>query len=194
MNVVRLTGWLIGVVVVAAVVIVGAIVAKFLMPASDAPPLRGWTAEIELVDPPRQTPDTPFLTADGSEIGLDGFRGKVVLLNFWATWCAPCVREMPELDRLQEALGGDDFAVIAVSSDRGGLDDVRPFYERLGLEHLDIYLDPRAGFTRSFGVAVMPTTALIDRQGRVVALYEGAADWASPEVKDLIRWYQEREG
>ncbi len=94
--------------------------------AAEAPP------GFAFATPPRAVPDMAFLTADG-ETSLAAYHGKVVVLNFWATWCAPCVREMPSLDRLQAMLGGDDFAVVALSEDRGGMPLVVRFYEKYGL-------------------------------------------------------------
>jgi len=138
---------------------------------------------------PEPAPATPITTADGQETTLAAFHGQVVLLNFWATWCAPCVREMPSLDRLQAKLQGEGLAVVAVSEDFAGLDLVRPFFERLKLEHLAIFLDSDGALGKVFGIAGLPTTLLIDREGRVVGGLEGPAEWDSSEAVALIRHY-----
>ncbi len=139
--------------------------------------------------PPRPATATPITMADGQETTLPAFQGQVVLLNFWATWCAPCIREMPSLDRLQAKLKGEGLEVIAVSEDFAGLDLVGPFFERLKLENLAIYLDSTGALGKAFGIAGLPTTLLIDRQGRMVGGLEGPAEWDSDEAVALIRHY-----
>ena len=154
--------------------------------AGGQPPLLGvFKDNFTLLDPPVPAPQNGFTNADGQEITLAAFEGQVVLLNFWATWCAPCVREMPTLDRL----GPEGLAVIAVSQDRGGLAVVAPFVEQLGLKHLKIYLDPRGALSRAFGLGGLPTTLLIDAEGRLVGGLEGPAEWDSEEALALIRFY-----
>ncbi len=138
---------------------------------------------------PNPAPVTPITTADGQETTLAAFQGRVVLLNFWATWCAPCIREMPSLDRLQAKLKGEGLVVVAVSEDFAGLDLVGPFFERLKLENLAIFLDSDGALSKAFGIAGLPTTLLIDREGRVVGGLEGPAEWDSGEAVALIRHY-----
>jgi thiol-disulfide isomerase/thioredoxin len=144
------------------------------------------------LEPPEPAPATPFALGDGGETTLAAFRGRVVLLNFWATWCAPCVREMPSLDRLQAKLGDEGLEVVAVSEDFAGLEQVRPFFERLQLENLAIYLDSDGALAKALGIAGLPTTLLIDREGRIVGGLEGPAEWDSDEAVALIRGYLER--
>ncbi len=143
-------------------------------------------AGFAFVTPPRAVPDMAFLTADG-ETSLAAYHGKVVVLNFWATWCAPCVREMPSLDRLQAMLGGDDFAVVALSEDRGGMPLVVRFYEKYGLENLARYLDPLGRVAALLGVVGMPTTVVIDAEGREIGRIVGPAEWDSRAALALIR-------
>ncbi len=158
--------------------------------AAEGPPQRGTFGQaMTLFDPPREAPDEPFDSAGGEALTLADFRGQVVLLNFWATWCAPCVEEMPSLDRLQVALGGEGLAVVALSGDRQGMKVVGPFYEKLGLRHLQIYLDPKNLLPRRLGIRALPTTLVLDRQGRVVAGLQGATTWDAPEVIDFLRYY-----
>ena len=141
------------------------------------------------VEDPKPAPATPITMADGQETSLAAFQGQVVLLNFWATWCAPCVREMPSLDRLQAKLQDEGLTVVAVSEDFAGLDLVKPFFERLKLENLAIYLDSDGALGKAFGIAGLPTTLLIDRQGRVVGGLEGPAEWDSDEAVALVRHF-----
>ncbi|WP_236024945.1 TlpA family protein disulfide reductase [Arenibaculum pallidiluteum] len=154
-------------------------------PATDLPK---WSA----IDPPTPAPQLAFTDGDGRPVSLGDFGGRVVLLNLWATWCAPCVEEMPALDRLQAKLGGPDFAVVALSLDRGGRDKVEPFLRGLSLENLALYLDPRAASTAALAARGLPTTFLIDRQGRLVGKAEGAVPWDSPSAFRLIEHYMGR--
>jgi thiol-disulfide isomerase/thioredoxin len=140
-------------------------------------------------EPARPVPETQFTDAAGDTVTLASFRGQVVLLNFWATWCAPCIREMPALDRLQGDLGGRDFTVLIVSEDRGGAKVAVPFLRKLGLTRLDTYLDPKGALSRAMGLNGLPTTVLIDRDGREVGRVQGAAEWDAPEAKALIRHF-----
>ncbi len=139
--------------------------------------------------PPEPASATPFTRADGQVTTLAAFQGRVVLLNFWATWCAPCIREMPSLDRLQARLKGEGLDVVAVSEDFAGMDLVGPFFERLKLENLAIFLDSDGALGKVFGIVGLPTTLLIDREGRLVGGLEGPAEWDSDEAVALIRHY-----
>jgi thiol-disulfide isomerase/thioredoxin len=162
-------------------------------PAGAEPPLQGvFKDNFTLLDPPVPAPQASFSDAAGRDLSLADFKGRVVLLNFWATWCAPCVREMPTLDRVQGKLGAHGLSVIAVSEDRGGLEAVGPFVKQLGLQHLEIYLDPRGTLAREFGLAGLPTTLLIDAEGRLVGGLEGPAEWDSNDALILIRYYLDR--
>ncbi len=131
-------------------------------------------------------PEALFLDKDGKQRSLDEFRGKVVLLNVWATWCAPCRYEMPALDRLQAAMANDDFTVLAMSIDRRGIPKVEQFFRELKLRALSIFVDPTGRSARRMGVVGLPTTLLIDRQGREIGRLIGPAEWDRDEVKKLI--------
>jgi thiol-disulfide isomerase/thioredoxin len=151
------------------------------MPADTSQTGIGWAAV------PQTVPEVGFQGKAGTPLTLADFRGKVVLLNIWATWCAPCREEMPALDRLQQALGGSDFEVVALSIDRDGMAVVRGFYDEIGIRALAPYVDPsmRAGTTlRIVGV---PTTLLLDRQGRERWRKTGPAQWDAPEVVEALR-------
>ena len=136
---------------------------------------------------PRPLPDIRFENGQGEAMSLADFRGKVVLLNIWATWCAPCRREMPTLDRLQAALGGPDFEVVALSIDRQGRPVVEDFYRELGLRQLGMYVDASGKAPRDLNALGVPTTLLIDRQGNEVGRLLGPAEWDSPEMVSFIR-------
>jgi thiol-disulfide isomerase/thioredoxin len=161
---------------------------------ADGPPLKGRFADaFQMPDQPRPAPDVTFKTRDGDTVRLADFKGQVVLLNFWATWCAPCVEEMPTLDGLQQALGGDAFQVLAVSEDRGGLSKVEPFLrEELSLRALPIYLDSDGELAQAFGLRGMPTTYLLNARNQVVGGLEGPADWNSDAARALMQYYIDR--
>ncbi len=131
-------------------------------------------------------PELTFLDADGNERTLKDFQGRVVVLNLWATWCAPCRKEMPSLDRLQSALGGDDFEVVALAVDRGDLSKVLTFYDEIGLEHLAIYHDSTAKAGRTLRAPGLPTTLIIDRNGDEVGRVLGDAEWDGDDVATLL--------
>jgi len=128
---------------------------------------------------PIELPPISFQSGRGEAKTLSSFAGKVVLLNLWATWCGPCRAEMPMLDNLQATLGGSDFEVLPLSIDRGGADKVRDFYRELGLENLAIYIDPTATAQRRLRVVGIPTTLLVDRNGRELGRLAGPAEWDS---------------
>ena len=161
--------------------------------ADPAPPLRGAFGEnFTLLDPPVPAPPEAFTDLAGNSIRLADFEGRVVLLNFWATWCAPCVREMPSLDRLQAALGDRGLSVVAVSIDRGGVEAIRSFAKRLGLARLGLYHDPKGVLIRAFRVTGLPASFVIDRNGAIVGAYAGPAEWDGPEARALIEHYLKR--
>ncbi len=142
-------------------------------------------------------PAFTFTDGEGAERSVADFAGQGLLLNFWATWCPPCVAEMPALDRLHAMLKAEGFSVLALSSDRGGRAQVAPFYARVELRHLGIWLDPRGAAGRLLGVRGLPTSIIVDRQGQEVARLQGAAEWDAPEmvaaIRDLIGPAQLRE-
>ena len=140
-----------------------------------------------LHDKPRQMLSPPFVNGKGRDLTLADFRGRVVLLNIWATWCVPCREEMPTLDALQEKLGGDDFHVLPLSIDRAGMRVVRSFYEEIGIRHLDMYLADSTRAMLAFGALGFPTTILIDRDGFERGRLVGPAEWDSPEVMAQIQ-------
>lgn len=136
---------------------------------------------------PRSVPAVTFADRDGRVLVLEKFRGRVVLLNIWATWCVPCRKEMPTLDRLQAKLGGPDFEVVALSVDHEGVAAVRAFYREIGLKHLRIYNDPTLDVTTRLNVLGIPATLLLDRDGREIGRAVGPAEWDQADVIALIQ-------
>ena len=139
------------------------------------------------LESPAPAPEAAFQDSAGKDVTVQDFRGKWVLLNFWATWCAPCRAEMKDLDDLQGALGGDRFVVVAVSGDRQGLGIVRDFYREVGVERLDLYIDKTMKSARAFKTIGLPTTVLIDPEGREVGRALGPVAWASPDTVAYLR-------
>ncbi len=143
--------------------------------------------EFAMHDEPIELPPISFHSGSGEAKTLGSFADKVVLLNLWATWCGPCRAEMPMLDNLQATLGGSDFEVLPLSIDRGGADKVRDFYRELGLDNLAIYIDPTATAQRRLRVVGIPTTLLIDRDGRELGRLSGPAEWDGPDMIAFFR-------
>jgi thiol-disulfide isomerase/thioredoxin len=153
------------------------------------PPIEGSMQKFKPAEAPQPAPALSFVGKDGERIDLADFKGKVVLLNLWATWCAPCVKEMPALDALQARLGGDGFEVVALSLDRGGRNVVEPFLAKLGVRNLAMYLDPQSTAMSAFKPRGLPTTMLIDREGYEVGRLEGDAEWNSEEAVKLLEHF-----
>ncbi len=132
-------------------------------------------------------PALTFTDAGGKALTPADFPRKGLVINLWATWCPPCVAEMPALDRAAAALSAEDILILPLSSDRGGASVVQAFYERTGVQHLRIWLDPRGAAARALGARGLPTTVIVDRQGREQARLEGDAAWDAPEFLAAIR-------
>ena len=132
-------------------------------------------------------PPITFTDAEGKPHSPSDFAGKGLVINLWATWCPPCVAEMPALDRLAAALAQEEILVLPLSSDRGGTPVVQSFYERVRLQTLRIWLDPRGAAARALGARGLPTTVIVDRRGRETARLEGDAAWDAPEFMAAIR-------
>jgi thiol-disulfide isomerase/thioredoxin len=152
-----------------------------------ASPGAGAQTGVGWADAPQTVPDIRFQDADSKPYALSNFRGKVVLLNLWATWCAPCRKEMPALDRLQQMLGGPAFEVVALSIDSGGAAVVRQFYNEIGIRALGIYVDTTTEATGKLRALGIPTTLLLDREGRERWRKTGPAEWDSPEIIESLR-------
>jgi thiol-disulfide isomerase/thioredoxin len=178
---------------------IGALAVVYVILASSAKPdgergvalrdprlLVGAMARFEYALMPREAPDIAF-EHEGRETRLAAFRGQVVLVNFWATWCPPCLKELPTLDRLQSELGGADFQVVAIAADTRGPQKAQEFLDRLGVRRLELYADPRLRLAGAVVGANLPVSILYDREGREIGRLVGEADWASEEAKALVR-------
>lgn len=149
--------------------------------------LTGEMADFVYAASARTAPTEPFLH-QGAEISLADFRGKAVLVNFWATWCAPCLKELPSLDALQRELGGKEFAVVAVAADPKGPEAAQAFLDKLDLANLELYADPKLALAiATGGSSVLPVSILYDAKGREIGRLVGEANWASPEARALIK-------
>ena len=167
------------------------ILAAAIWLASPAAALAAGPQGFALHETPQNLPNIRFVTEDGAKGTLEDFRGKVILLNIWATWCPPCVEEMPTLDALQAELGGPGFEVVALSIDRAGPDVVRKFLNRIGVVYLELYVDEtRMSYTALLAVG-LPATLLIDAEGRELGRLIGPADWDDPEMVSFLRGYLE---
>ncbi|MFN4273236.1 MAG: thiol:disulfide interchange protein TlpA [Aliihoeflea sp.] len=153
--------------------------------------IRGEVAAMLPADPSRSLADLAFNDPQGQPMQLGDLAGKVLLVNLWATWCAPCRHEMPALDALEREMGGENFEVVAVNVETG--DDVKPkaFLDEIGVDSLAFYRDNTIGLfneLRRRNLALgLPVTLLIDEEGCLLAHMNGPAEWASPDAKALIR-------
>jgi peroxiredoxin len=132
-----------------------------------------------------EAPDFSLMSLDGRSVRLRDLRGKLVLLNFWATWCAPCLHEMPSMERLYQTFKPTEFVLLAVSMDRQGAEVARPYVGNLKLT-FPILLDPASEVARQYGVRGLPTTYLIAPDGLLIGAVVGARDWYRTEAKALI--------
>ena len=159
-------------------------------PALADPALRalatGEMAGVALLEAPLAVPDVVFAAPDGTDRRLADWRGEVVVLNFWATWCAPCRAEMPSLDALAAAHAGRGVAVLAVATGRNPPDAIARFYAEAEIAHLPVLTDRGSALARAMGVMGLPATVLIDREGRELGRIVGEADWNAPEAHALI--------
>lgn len=144
-----------------------------------------------LLDPQPLPVKLPFYDEDGNPVTLKQFKGKLILLNFWATWCTPCAMEMPSLDALQENFDDKELPikVLALSQDFKGVPTIRAFYDQNKITLLDIYHDRKNGLFRELGVISLPTTLLIDQQGQEILRMSGYIDWHKPEVQEFVRGF-----
>lgn len=138
---------------------------------------------------PAPLPEIQFQDANGALHNLAEFNGKVVLVNFWATWCAPCREEMPSLDRLQGAMGGQDFTVVIISLDRAGYAKAAAFLDEIGVKNLTSFIDPKLKAARALGALGLPVTVLLNRKGDEIGRLTGPAQWDGPEAQALMAKY-----
>ncbi len=155
-------------------------------PARPSIALRGLEA-LQPTDPPATLPPAALVDAAGTAHDIADFAGTGLVINLWATWCVPCVAELPALAGLAARVQPAGILVIPASSDRGGAPVVVAYYRKHGIEGLPVWLDPRGAAARAWGARGIPTTLILDRQGRERARLEGAADWASEAAVAEIR-------
>ncbi|TNE57186.1 MAG: TlpA family protein disulfide reductase [Alphaproteobacteria bacterium] len=135
---------------------------------------------------PQAAPQTVFQDEAGEKISLADFKGRVLLVNLWATWCAPCVEELPALDRLKQALSGTAVEVLAISLDADGVGVVREFYDAHGIGHLDLLNDESMAFYTEVEARGLPITLIILPDGKVLGRLTGTADWDAPAVQNFL--------
>src|SRR5262249_41967544 len=157
--------------------------------AGGRPPISGTVKNFIPTEAGRPAAIERFYDADGHEVSFFDFGGKVVLLNLWATWCVPCLQELPSLDRLQAQLGGADFQVVALSVDRRGVEAVRPYFAKLKITNLPIYVEPKNQLATLPGLQVLPSPITTSPHGGMLGRMIGAAQWDPPEPPPLARHY-----
>ncbi len=163
-------------------------------------PIKGIVQNFIELDRPIAVPSTPVVSKDEGPITLDRFQGKFIVLNFWATWCGPCLRELPSLSRLNERFGGDDFEVVLISQDRGGFKQTDRFLKkmvkapreerRITADFAKTFIDEKLKYSRAIGVRSLPTTILIGPDGNEIGRLAGAAEWDEEEAVALIEFYR----
>lgn len=149
--------------------------------------VQGAMSRFVLAKAPKALPDLEFQNASDKVLRFSDFRGKALLINFWATWCAPCVKEMPSLDRLQAAMPKDKFKILPLSIDGPTKPKVAPFYKEQKLGRLGIYFDKGRKAMQGLDVTLLPTSILVDPSGRELGRIEGDADWDMPESIALMK-------
>ena len=161
------------------------------------PAFYSYDGQYTQIVPERPVPTKPIVTAGGSTIDFQRLRGSVVLVNFWATWCVPCVYEMPLLDRLQAKLKGTKATILPIAVDDGGKANVEAFYKQHDLTHLKVIVDPdqQVGYFYAanpgrgiFPLYALPITYVINPGGLIVGYIPGAAPWDSPSAMTLISY------
>jgi thiol-disulfide isomerase/thioredoxin len=155
-----------------------------------APLAKGEVAAVEVRARPAPAPELAFTGPDGKPLTLADFKGKTVLVNLWATWCAPCLKEMPALDRLEKEMGGPDFAVVAINIDTRNLDKPKAWLAENKVTALPFYGDPQAAtfqaLRKAHKVEGMPVSIIVDKSGCELGIIQGPADWASADSKALM--------
>lgn len=136
---------------------------------------------------PKTLPDVAFSDIDGNELSLADYQGKWVLLNFWATWCAPCRAEMPTLSNLETQLGGDDFTVLTIATGRNPPPAIKRFFTEASIENLPTHIDPRQALSRPMAVLGLPVTIVINPEGQEIARLTGDAVWDDENAVTLIK-------
>jgi peroxiredoxin len=185
----RLVSFVVGVLALVALTVSATGFSSTLQAAASSPPIDGPMIKFVASDPPVPVPETPFISAEGETIKLADYKGRLVLLNFWATWCTPCIRELHSIERLSTSVKDPKFKVVLVSIDRGGAKTHKPFLEKLGITALSSGSDSRAALLRALKGPGIPISLLINPDGQIVGRLIGDAQWDSPAAKALIQYY-----
>ena len=162
---------------------------KLALATSPVPRLSGYVGDYHPFELPQNMPPIAFAGAGNERHDLSELSGKVVLLNFWATWCAPCLAELPDLDRLQAQFPKDQFTVLALCEDAQTVGTIDTYYARRRVETLGRFMDPMGRALQAYAVPAVPTSFILDRTGRVRGILPGAAPWYSPEARALVVYY-----
>lgn len=147
------------------------------------PALHGF--KLTTFDPPFPAPEFTLQTLVGDDTDLSAHKGKYVLLNFWATWCPPCLTEMPAMEKMYQKYKDQGFTILAISSDEGGKPDIQPFVDKLGVT-FPILIDADKAVSSTYGAINLPLSFLLNREGQVIAGSEGERDWASEEAYSVL--------
>ena len=155
------------------------------------PLAKGEVAAVEIRKDPQPAPELAFTGPDGQPMTLAALKGKTLLVNLWATWCAPCLKEMPALDTLEKEMGGADFAVVAINIDTRNLDKPKAWLAENKVTALPFYGDPQAAtfqaLRKAHKVEGMPVSIIVDKTGCELGIIQGPADWASADSKALMQ-------
>ncbi|WP_377509001.1 TlpA disulfide reductase family protein [Octadecabacter sp. R77987] len=135
---------------------------------------------------PARGSDQEFISEDGGRITLAAFEGRYVVLNFWATWCAPCRKEMPQLSALQDTHGGDAIEVVTIATGPNPQPAMERFFEEIGVTNLPLHRDPRSDLARDMGVLGLPVTLILNPEGQEIARLQGDADWSSDSAMAIV--------
>ena len=135
---------------------------------------------------PVAVPQAALVDMEGAPTDLSAFEGKITVVNFWATWCAPCRKEMPAFEALQAEFGGDDFAVVPIATGRNPVPAIKKFFDKIGVEHLQTLRDPDMSFSREMAVLGLPVTVILDRDGQEIARMQGDAEWHSDSARAIV--------
>ncbi|MEZ5675248.1 Thiol-disulfide isomerase or thioredoxin [Thalassovita litoralis] len=142
--------------------------------------------KLNLHSAPQAVPDIAFVSADGTDMTLADYKGKLVLVNFWATWCAPCRKEMPALSALQAEFGGDDFEVVTIATGRNPPPAMAKFFDQIGVTNLPLHRDPKSALARQMAVLGLPVSVILNADGQEIGRLMGDADWHSDSARALI--------
>lgn len=149
----------------------------------------GAMKRFEFHEKPQPATAAAFYDKDGNEKTFSDYKGKVILVNFWATWCAPCIKEMPDLNELQKSLGSDKFEVVLISENQDGIESSIEFLENNNISHLDTHIDNKRKVARTLQSNALPTSILIDAEGYEVGKLVGPAEWNSGDAQTLINYF-----